>query len=215
MKVGILALGSHHERHGAALPLDTDARIAEHIARKVSEKTGAEFIGVLDSAYELPEIDTGKHQSLAELKSELKRSLEEAKKEGFESVVIVNAHGGNQEIDSHLSEIEKEAGVNLEMDSKVCQIEGPHAGAGELSMGALIGITDESKIGEHGELKNHPELASSGFEEARKKYEWAEEHAREVIEDGVEIDEDLGEKLIRESVESSVEKIKEMRSSEK
>ena len=31
-KIGIIALGSHLENHGPALPIDTDAKIASYIA---------------------------------------------------------------------------------------------------------------------------------------------------------------------------------------
>ena len=31
-KIGIIALGSHLENHGPALPIDTDAKIGAHIA---------------------------------------------------------------------------------------------------------------------------------------------------------------------------------------
>lgn len=212
MKTGIVALGSHQERHGAALPPDTDARIAEHIARKVSERTGAEYFGILESAYELPEIDTGNHQSLDELMKELSSRLEDAKSKGLEGVVLVNAHGGNQELENHLDDIEGATGVEIEMDSKVCQIEGPHAGTGELSIGSVIGITDRSLLGEHGKLEEYPEIGFAGFDEARKKYDWAEKHAREVSEEGVEIDEELGRELLQRSIESAVSKVRGMES---
>ena len=60
-KVGILALGSHEERHGAALPPDTDAKLASHVALEAAKRTGVEFLGTLYSSYELPYIDTGRH----------------------------------------------------------------------------------------------------------------------------------------------------------
>ncbi|KXA89259.1 hypothetical protein AKJ57_05580 [candidate division MSBL1 archaeon SCGC-AAA259A05] len=212
MKVGIVALGSHQERHGAALPLDTDARIAEYMAEKVSERTGSEFLGTLKSAYELPGIDTGKHESLDEVAEELKGALRDAKEEGVSGVVLVNAHGGNQELEKRLEEIGEETKVELGMDSTICNLEGPHAGTGELSIGAVLGITDESRIEEHGEVDRYPEVGFVGFEEAREKYEWAEEHAREIIEEGVEIDRSLGRDLLRKSIASAAEKVRELKS---
>lgn len=212
MKVGIIALGSHQERHGAALPPDTDARIAEYMAEEVAERTGSKFLGTLESAYELPEINTGKHESLDEVAGELKEVLRDARERGLSAVVLVNAHGGNQELEKRLESIQKETGVKLRMDSTICNLEGPHAGTGELSVGAVLGITDESRIEDHGEVDRYPEVGFTGFEEAREKYEWAEEHAREIMEEGVEIDRSLGKDLLRRSIASAMEKVRELES---
>ena len=43
-KIGIIALGSHLENHGPALPIDTDAKIGAHIAFQASLETGAKFL---------------------------------------------------------------------------------------------------------------------------------------------------------------------------
>ena len=48
-KIGIIALGSHLENHGPALPIDTDAKIGAHIAFQSSLKTGAKFLGIINS----------------------------------------------------------------------------------------------------------------------------------------------------------------------
>lgn len=212
MKIGIIALGSHQERHGAALPPDTDARIAKHIAQEVANRTNSVFLGVLKSAYELPEIDTGIHQPLEEVEDELIERLEEARDEGFQSVLLVNAHGGNQKLEESLEAMGKETGLKLDMDSTVCDLEGPHAGTGELSMGAVIGFTDEPQLEEHQNLEKHPEVGFVGFKEIRKKYAWAEEHSREIMEEGVEVDESLGRNLLESAIESAVEKIEKLRS---
>ena len=76
-KVGIIALGSHLENHGPALPIDTDAKIAAYIAFNSSLKTGAKFLGIIFPAYELDEIDHGIHVSLDELKEMLEIIYEE------------------------------------------------------------------------------------------------------------------------------------------
>ncbi len=212
MKVGIIAIGSYEESHGAALPPDTDAKIAEFISEEVSNQTNTEFLGTLDSAYELPEIDTGNHQSLEEVKEELREKLKDVKDRGFEGIVLVNAHGGNQPLEEHLGSIEEETGVKLDMDSTICKIEGPHAGSGELSVGSIVGITDESKIEEHANIDKYPEVGFAGFEEVRKKYDWAEEHAKEIRKKGVKVDRPLGKKLLESAVAGAVEKVLEMRS---
>lgn len=212
MKVGIIALGSHKERHGAALPTDTDAKIAEYIAKEAAEETKAEFLGTLNSAYELPEIKTGEHQTMKELIAEVKNKIKDAKGQGFGGIVLVNAHGGNQELQKYLEEIKKETKVELKMDSTVCRIEGPHAGTGELSIGSIIGITDESNLEEHLDLENYPEVGFAGMKEVREKYDWAEEHAQDVIKEGAEVDKLLGRLLLGSSVASAINRIREMES---
>ena len=66
-QIGILALGSHLENHGAALPIDTDAKIASYMALEASFQTGAKFLGVLYAATEFPYIKHGIHISVEEL----------------------------------------------------------------------------------------------------------------------------------------------------
>ncbi|MFQ9110739.1 MAG: creatinine amidohydrolase, partial [Methanobrevibacter smithii] len=68
-KIGVIALGSHLENHGPALPIDTDAKIGAHIAFQASLESGAKFLGIVFPAYELDEIDHGVHVSLDELKA--------------------------------------------------------------------------------------------------------------------------------------------------
>ncbi len=210
MRVGVLALGSHDERHGAALPPDTDARIAERIAREAARRTGASFLGVLRSSYELPGIDTGEHQSLEELVEELSEVLRKSKKDGVQAVVLVNAHGGNQKLREKLDGLGQELGLKIRFSTKITDIEGPHAGTGELSIGAVIGITDESRLGGHSNFERYPEVGFVGLKEARRRYSWAEKHAQEVLERGVRVDKFLGDKLLGRAVADVVKDVKEL-----
>ena len=79
-KVGIIALGSHLENHGPALPIDTDAKIAAHIAFQSSLLSGAKFLGIIFPAYELDTIDHGVPVSLDVLKENVITTLNSAKK---------------------------------------------------------------------------------------------------------------------------------------
>jgi len=167
MKVGILAVGSHAERHGAALPPDTDARIAEHIAREASKRTNVEFLGVMKKSYELPGIDTGEHQTLDELAGELKEKLEQARASGFEAIVLVNGHGGNLDLGERLDALQSETGVRVKFNSRIIELEVAHAATEEVSIGSAIGIADESKISEHANAEKHPEVGFVGFKDAR------------------------------------------------
>lgn len=209
--VGILALGSHNERHGAALPPDTDAKLASHVAQEAARRTGVKFLGILRSSYELPEIDTGVHQSLEQVLDELRSTLGKAKLElGIRETVLVNGHGGNGVLRDWIRSLEAELGMRLVFNNAIINLEGPHAATGELSMGAAIKIVDESKIEEHADLVRHPEVAFVGFPKARKRYEWAERQAQEVEKLGVRVDKYLGEKLLECAITDVVNDVQQM-----
>jgi 2-amino-5-formylamino-6-ribosylaminopyrimidin-4(3H)-one 5'-monophosphate deformylase len=85
----------------------------------------------------------------------------------------------------------------LTFNNRVVQLEGPHAGTGEVSIGAAIGIADPSKLAEHIDFERHPEVGFVGLKAARKRYSWAEKHAKQVSEQGVRVDYLLGGKLLQ------------------
>ena len=210
--VGILALGSHEELHGAALPLDTDARIASHVASEASKRTGANFLGVLRSSHEFPGINTGRHQSIEEVLGELRQTLDDSKRShGIEAVVLVNAHGGNEPVREHLRELEGELGMRLVFNNTLVEIEGPHAATGELSAAAAIGIVDIEKLAEHSDFERFPEVGFVGLKEARKRYPWAEQGAQEVESVGLRVDKILGEKLLESAIVDVVKDVQELR----
>ena len=80
-KIGIIALGSHLENHGPALPIDTDAKIASYIAFKAALESGAKFLGVVYPAHEIKEINHGIHVSLDDLTDEIVNVLKSAKRD--------------------------------------------------------------------------------------------------------------------------------------
>jgi len=209
-EVGVLALGSHEERHGAALPPDTDARLATHVALEAARRAGVRFWGTIRASYELPHIHTGRHQTLGELLGELREKLMEAKKTGIGGVVLVNAHGGNDVLREHIERLGDETGLRLVFNTTAVELEGPHAASGELSMAAVIGVADRSRLDEHVDFNRYPEVGFVGLEEARERYPWAEEHAREVEREGVRIDEFLGEKLLACAIADVVNDIREL-----
>lgn len=209
--VGILALGSHDERHGAVLPPDTDARLASHVAQEAAKRTGAKFIGVLRSSYELPEINTGEHQSLEQVLEELRKTLLDAKRSlELSKVILVNGHGGNDVLRGWVEALEAELNMHLSFNNTIINLEGPHAGTGELSMAAAIGIADESKLAEHADFARYPEVAFIGLREARRQYEWADRQAREVEMMGVRIDKYLGEKLLECAIMDVINDVREI-----
>ena len=208
-KIGLLALGSHLENHGAALPIDTDSKIAAHLAFQASLRTGAKFLGILYAASEYSYVKHGKHMPPQDLiKKRLKPTLQAAKKcLDLKKVVLVNGHGGNVPITEHLPDLEKDLNLKILFNNKIVEIEGPHAGTGELSMGAVLGIIDMDKLEEHCHFDEYPEVGMVGLTEARKHSSGIDEGANKVIKEGVCVDLELGEQLLETAIEDVVKDI--------
>ncbi|WP_298502979.1 2-amino-5-formylamino-6-ribosylaminopyrimidin-4(3H)-one 5'-monophosphate deformylase [uncultured Methanobrevibacter sp.] len=202
-KIGIIALGSHLENHGPALPIDTDAKIGAHIAFQASLLTGAKFLGIIFPAYELDTIDHGVHVSLEVLKENVINTLNSAKKFlDIEKVVIVNAHGGNIPLVAELWDIEDKTGISIIFNNKVISSEGPHGGSGELSMAKVLGIINENEIDNQANVREYEEVGLHGFAQARKDDPNIEEGARDVEENGVYVDEEYGHRLFNLAINS-------------
>ena len=203
--VGVIALGSHLENHGPALPIDTDAKIAAHIAFQASLMTGAKFLGIIFPAYELDTIDHGVHVSLEELKENVINTLNSAKKYlNVDRVVIVNAHGGNIPLVTELWDIEDKTDMAIVFNNKVISSEGPHGGSGELSMAKVLGIVNEDEIENQANVHEYEEVGLHGFAQARKDDPNIDEGARDVEENGVYIDEEYGERLFNLSINTVI-----------
>lgn len=211
-KIGVLAIGSHLENHGAALPIDTDSKIASFLALETSFRTGAKFIGILYAATEYKYVKHGIHLSPEVLvKKELIPTLQRAKNNlDLESVVIVNGHGGNVPIKDYIGDMEKYLGLKIVFNNKIVEIEGPHAATGELSMGAVLGIVDESRLNEHCQFDNYPEVGMVGLNEARKASEGIEKGAQKVKKEGVCVDIELGNQLLEVALESIIDDMKDL-----
>ena len=195
-KIGIIALGSHLENHGPALPIDTDAKIGAHIAFQSSLITGAKFLGIIFPAYELDTIDHGVHVSLEELKKNVINTLNQAKEYlNIEKVVIVNAHGGNIPLMAELWDIEDKTDLAITFNNKVISSEGPHGGSGELSMAKVLGIVDDEEVINQANVNEYEEVGLHGFKQAREDDPNIEEGAMDVEENGVYVDEEYGERL--------------------
>ncbi len=210
--VGVLAVGSHRENHGAALPIDTDSKVAAYLAFHASLKTGATFLGILYAATEYDYVKHGNHMPVDELvENELKPTLRSAKKRlCLEKVVLVNGHGGNVPIKDYIEDIEGDLNIKIIFNNSIVDIEGPHAGTGELSMGAVLGFLDESKLNEHCNFQKYPEVGMVGLNEAREAEYGIDEGARLVENEGVCVDHELGQKLLDKAVEDIVGNIKQL-----
>ncbi len=207
-EIGVIALGSHLENHGAALPIDTDIKIATFLALKACIETGAHIIGVANLACEKSYIKHGVHFSKSELIEELKEIINRAKMIGIKKVLIVNAHGGNKEIEHDLSNVEKELGVKIKMNNKIVELEGAHAGTGELSLGYIIGIACKN-IEEHSDFEKYPEVGFVGLKEAWKNKK-IKELAKKTKKEGVKIDKEVGKEILNKALKSIVDDIKSL-----
>ena len=211
-RVGVLAIGSQLENHGAVLPIDTDSKIAAYIGLQASLITGAKFLGVLYAATEYSYIDHGVHLKPEELvEKQLIPTLLSAKKcLDLDSVVLVNAHGGNLPIKDYIEHIRNKTGLKIVFNNKIVEIEGPHAGTGEISIGALLGFLDVTKLEEHVLFDKFPEVGMVGLKEAREADEEIDRGAREVEELGVFVDMNLGESLLETAIVDVINDVKEI-----
>ncbi len=204
-KIGIIALGSHLENHGPALPIDTDAKIGAHIAFQSALKSGAKFLGVIFPAYELDEIDHGVHVSLETLKNNVIETLNSAKKFlSIEKVIIVNSHGGNIPLMAELWDIEDKTDLIIVFNNKVISTEGPHAGSGELSMAKVLGILDENELENQADVDKYVEVGLHGFKQARINDPNIDEGAVDVEENGVYVDEEYGHQLFNLAIDAVI-----------
>ena len=203
-KIGIIALGSHLENHGPALPIDTDAKIAAYIALQASLESGAKFLGIIYPAHEIEEINHGIHHSLEELSSNILKTLKSAKKYlEINKVIIVNAHGGNLPLALCLEKIEEKCSLDvILLNNNIIENEGPHGGSGELSIGKVIGILDEEEINNQTNLEVYGEVGLSEFGEARKNNPEIEEGAIEIENNGVYVDVSYGKQLLYLAINS-------------
>jgi len=211
-RIGVLAIGSHLENHGPCLPIDTDAKIASHLALQAAIRTGAKFLGVLYAATEYEYVQHGKHINPHELAyKRLLPTLKASKKSmDLEKIVLVNGHGGNIPLISYLKDIEKETSLEIVFNNKIVEIEGPHAGSGELSIGKILGITDESQIDNHCNFEEYPEVGMVGLNKAREMNKGIDEGACLIESQGIFIDTENGYNLIETAINDIIKDIKNL-----
>lgn len=197
-QIGIIALGSHRENHGSALPIDTDSKIAANVALNVATKTGATFLGIFYGATEYDYVKHGIHLKKEDLiNNQIIPQLLNAKKLlNISKVIIVNGHGGNNLIINEIKDISNKTGLKIVFNNSIIEKEGPHACTGELSMGKVLGFVDEEKIIEHGNFDKNPEVGMVGLKLARENEPIIDEEARFIEKNGFKIDEDIGKKLL-------------------
>ena len=211
-KIRIIALGSHREIHGTALPIDTDSKIAANVALNVATKTGATFLGIFYGATEYDFVKHGIHLKKEDLiNNQIIPQLINAKELlGISKVIIVNGHGGNNLIINEIDKISEKTGLKIIFNNSIIEKEGPHACTGELSMGKVLGFLDESRIKEHGNFIKNPEVGMVGLKLARENEPIIDQEAKFIEENGFKIDEEFGKQLLDNAEKKIINDIKSL-----
>lgn len=211
-QIGIIALGSHRENHGTALPIDTDSKIAANVALNVATKTGATFLGIFYGATEYDFVKHGIHLKKDDLiNNQIIPQLINAKELlGISKVIIVNGHGGNNLIINEINKISEKTGLKIIFNNSIIEKEGPHACTGELSMGKVLGFLDESRIKEHGNFIKNPEVGMVGLKLARENEPIIDQEAKFIEENGFKIDEKFGKQLLDNAEKKIINDIKSL-----
>lgn len=211
-QIGIIALGSHRENHGSALPIDTDSKIAANVALNVATKTGATFLGIFYGATEYDFIKHGIHLKKDDLiNNQIIPQLINAKELlEISKVIIVNGHGGNNLIIDEIEKISEKTGLKIIFNNSIIENEGPHACTGELSMGKVLGFVDETRIIEHGNFVKNPEVGMVGLKLARENEPIIDQEAKFIEENGFEIDEAFGKQILDNAEKKIIKDIKSL-----
>ena len=208
-KIGVIALGSHRENHGSALPIDTDSKIAANVALNVATKTGATFLGIFYAATEYDYVKHGLHLKKDDLvyNQMIPQLINARDMLNIEKVIIVNGHGGNNLIIDEIDTISEKTRLDIVFNNSIIENEGPHACTGELSMGKVLGIIDERRLDEHGNFEKHPEVGMVGLTLARENESIIDAEARNIQENGFGVDEEFGRELLLNAEKSIIEDI--------
>ena len=132
------------EQHGPHLPLDTDTRIAVSLATALAERCAGVTVapavayGASGEHAAFPGTLLVGHSILADLLVELVRSARRA----FSGVVIVNAHGGNEEALAAVERRSSDEGDDVLVWRP--RTEGGDAHAGRTETSLLLAIAPES-----------------------------------------------------------------------
>jgi len=216
------------EKHGPHLPLGTDLFMSREYSLRAAEK---EFVVVFPWYY-FSQINEAKHQpgtiaySPELIWKMLQETLDELNRNGFEKIIIVNGHGGNNAFLNYfgmaqLSEPRKYALYwfrpedNEEISKKVTELTQPdkydaHAGNSETSemLAAQPTLTHTERAGQQ-----------SGVDQERMKeldyiytgIWWYASYPNHYGGDGSKANAEAGELMINETVRQLVEMIKEVK----
>jgi creatinine amidohydrolase len=216
------------EKHGPHLPLGTDLYLSREYVLRAVEKEYA----VVFPWYYFSQINEAKHQpgtiaySPELIWKMLQETLDELNRNGFEKIIIVNGHGGNNAFLNYfgmaqLSEPRKYSLYwfrpedNAEIVKKVTELTQPD------KFDAHAGNSETSEMMAAQPAVSHPERASqqSGIDQERMKelqyvytgIWWYASYPNHYGGDGSKANAEAGELLINETVRQLVEMIKQVK----
>ncbi len=211
-EVGLIALGSHRENHGSMLPIDTDSKIAANVTLKVATDTGATYLGIFYAATEYDYVKHGIHMEYKKLiEDQIIPQLNNIRETlGIKKVIIVNGHGGNNIIIPEIDYISQMTSLEIKFNNSIIENEGAHACTGELSMGQILGITDDTKFSQHNDFKKNPEVGMVGLKLARKNNSIIDKQAQDIEAHGFKIDKNFGQELLDNAYKSIVQDVEDL-----
>ena len=218
--VAFVPLGST-EQHGPHLPLSTDHTIAEGLARAAAERTGflctpTVNVGVSDHHRQFHGTMWVSPSSFRDYVEDLTRNLTY---HGFDRVVFVNAHGGNEQ---HLQEVGRRVRADEtafatpwmwdhaipELVNDIFETNGPHAGPKETAM--LLHLAPETvKEAEFENARDDglTDLANAGYSRhgARVHYDTVENAANGAFGDPTDATAEKGERIFEAACDELVQ----------
>ncbi len=207
--VGVIILGSQEERHGL-LPLDTDTKLAAHVAFKAAAQTGAKLVGIVNSAAEYGYLKHGRHFPPAIVMHDLKAVVENARERlEIKKFVVVNGHGGNKLIAEHLPKLAKQLEVKIALSNAIVKLEGAHAGSGECSMAVAAGVVDIANLAGQDNSEKYPEVGFVAMREAHVNPK-IKKLAEKTADEGVHVDIELGRRLLKKAILDTISIVQSM-----
>ncbi|WP_368652237.1 creatininase family protein [Ornithinibacillus sp. 4-3] len=217
VKVGIIPIGST-EQHGRNMTLETDLRLAEEVAKLISEKMRPDLI-VLPSipvgiSYHHMNFPGSMTISPATLQLVIVDYIKSMQRHGLNSFILLNGHGGNQPtLSSVVNVIRYEFKVKIssllylnlisnETRNQVTSERYGHACEMETSIGLFLDPTTvrESEL-EAGELKEYPIQFTEherGNRRVEMPYFWEELSSNGAFGDATKASREFGYQMIEE-----------------
>jgi creatinine amidohydrolase len=193
----VCAVGSF-EQHGPHLPLSTDTLIAEAVAAKVADNLGAVLgptipVGVSPEHMCFPGTLTLSKDTFKDVVKEIVESL---RRHGFDEIILINGHGGNN---IALGELNVEVRV-VNITDKIK----PYDHAGDVETSLMMHL--------HPELVKEDKIREQEFKWPGKK-EWAD--TKEYSESGVlghphRATKDKGRLYLKRLVEATLGELKDV-----
>lgn len=215
------------EQHGKHIAIDNDAFTALEVAKRVAEKTGVLVAPVMPFGYSphhmaFPGTITLPFETLLQVYKEVCKSL---MKHGFKKIVIMNGHGGNNNVITEaLRRIKEETGETVyslmvfpgrwapDVVKETIETRGGHADEMETSVAMYLG---QRVFFEKGEKGVPPETPSELNQKYRRKvsiaYDFNEITVSGSLGDPTYASKEKGKKVMEAGIEEIAKFIEELK----